>query len=306
MPRLGTKSLVKSNIQYWMNDLLLSHGLYTNVATGETDYNGVDISSCNPVVNHPTYADGQVFQSAFKNWTYESGVTVFETGIAAPTVASGVTVDGTFYATATTTGAYAHQIDFPNGTVIFDSPLGGAPTVQATFSYKMVTVEMANNLGNENVELLIQTTLKDNPPQTGVVTYPEQNRQNTLPAVFIDFLSRDSLPYELGTKDPVKVFMGFFHVWTHGDMMQDILEDILADAQRDVLFGIDFNSAPHPLLSMGEPNPAWTTYADMARQASPHYWRKIYLDISDPKQDKSLYEIERSKIAFKIKVYPNF
>jgi len=306
MPRLGSKSLVKSNVQYWMNNLLLSYGLYTNVATGETDFNGIDYSYCNPVIDHPTYNDGQVFQSAFKNWVYESGIIVFETGIAAPIVASGVTVNGTFYDTSTTVGTYAHKIDYPNGTVIFDAPLGGAPTVQAAFSYKMTTVEMANNMNNENIELLIETNLKDNPPQTGVITYPQQNRQNTLPGVFIDFLSRKSLPYELGTKDPVKVFMGYFHIWTHGDMMQDILEDILADAQRDVILGVDFNDAPHPLLSEGEINPAWTTYSDMARQSSPYYWRKIYLDISDPKQDASLYEIERSRIAFKIKVYPNF
>jgi hypothetical protein len=289
-----------------MNDLLLSYGLYTDVATGETDFNGTDISYCNPVVSHPTFNDGAVYQSAFKNWVYESGITVFETGVAEPTVASGVTVDGTFYPTATTVGAFAHQIDYPNGTVIFDTALGGTPVVQAAFSYKIVTIEMANNLNNENIQLLIETNLKDNPPQTGVVTYPQQNRQNTLPGVFIDFLSRKSLPYELGTKDPVKVFSGYFHVWTHDDFMQDIIEDILADAQRDVLLGVDFNSAPHPLLSRGEINPEWTTYADMARINGQYYWRKIYLDFSDPKQDASLYEIERSRLAFDIKVYPNF
>jgi len=289
-----------------MNDRLLSYGLYSNVAVNESDFYGNDISYCNPVIGHPTYSDGSVFQSAFKNWVYESGITLFESGVAAPIVASGVVVGGTFYDQATTTGTFQHFIDYPNGTVIFNSPLGGTPIVQAAFSYKAVTVKMANSLDNENMELLIETALKDNPPQTGVVVYPQQNRQNTLPAIWIDFLARKSLPYELGTKDPIKEFTGFFHVWTRGDMMQDIIEDILADSQREVLIGIDFNSAPHPLLSRGRINPAWTTYADMADIYGSYFWRKIYLDTADQKQDKSLYEIERSRILFNIKAYPNF
>lgn len=305
MPRLPAKSLIKSNLQYWMYNRLLQNGHYTNVAAGEVDFYGNDISNLVAISDHPRYADGRVFQSAFKNWTYESGVVPYETGISPPTVASGVTVDGTFYP-ASTTGTYAHFIDFENGTVVFDSPLVGSPVVQADFSYKTVAVLMSNNKGNENIDLIIESVLKDNPPQTGVVAYPEMNYQNVLPIIWIDFLSRDTEAYELGTRDGIKVFGGVFHLWSRDDMMHDMLEEFLADMQREVIIGVDFNTAPHPLVQNGSINPDYSTFATYANVWSPFHWRKIYLETSSPKRDKSLFEIERSRVSFEIKVYPYF
>jgi hypothetical protein len=288
-----------------MNDLFLRNGLYTSVAVGDTDFYAHDLSLMNPVVGHPTYQDGRMFQSPFKNWVYEPGIPSPQSGIASPVVASGVTVDGTFYDQATTSGTFAHFFDFPNGAVVFNSALGGSPIVQTSFSYKMVHVENANKVGNENKKMLIETAYKDNPPQTGVVIYPDI-RSYTLPAVFIDFTSRKSLPYELGTKKPIKQFRGVFHIWSHDDFDLDIVEDILADAQRDVLFGIDFNTAPFPLLSRGRLNPSWAGYTTYADIYSPFFWRRIYLDSSDPTQDPPLFEVERSRVNFEIKVYANF
>jgi hypothetical protein len=305
MPRMGAKSLLKSNILYWMNDMFLRNGLYENVSAGETDFNTNDISLMNPVVNHPTYADGRMFQSSFKNWVYEPGITSSESGVASPIVASGVTVDGTFYNQATTSGTYAHFIDFPNGAAVFNSPLPGSPVVQGTFSYKMVHVENAGKVNNENKQMIIETQNKDNPQQSGVIIYPEE-RAYTLPAVFIDFQKRNSLPYELGTKKPIKQFLGVFHIWSHDDFVLDIVEDLLADSQRDVLLGIDFNTAPFPLLSRGRINPAWAGYSAYANLYSPYFWRRIYLDSSNPTQDPPLFEVERTRVNFEIKVYANF
>ena len=44
MPRLRGKSLVKSNLELWLNDLLLKDGFFTDITTGETDIYGRDIS----------------------------------------------------------------------------------------------------------------------------------------------------------------------------------------------------------------------------------------------------------------------
>jgi len=306
MATMGKKALLKSNLELWLNDLFLRHGLFTTIASGATDVYGNDISRLRPS-NDPTFpVDGTVFQSPYKNWVYESGIIPIEVGvISAPIVVSGVIVDGTFHQTTETTGTYAHIIDYPNGRVIFDSPLAGSPVIQADYSFKEVTVDFANVFNNENMPLQIETSMKDNPAQTGVESYPTSDSR-TLPAVFIDILSRQSSGYELGWRSLVADYFGVFHVWARDDFQRDMIEDILADEQRQVLLGINFNTAQYPLLSRGERNPSFTSYSTLADVNGPYFWRRIYLDQTGPTKDVPLFEVERSRINFNARVYPNF
>ena len=99
---------------------------------------------------------------------------------------------------------------------------------------------------------------------------------------------------------------GVFHIWTRDDIYRDLLEDILADSARDVLIGINFNTAPFPLLSFGRRNTAWSTYLTYANIYSPHFWRRIYLESMETTKDPPLFEVERSRVNFNIRVYPNF
>lgn len=304
MVKQGRKSLLEANLQFWLENKLLVNGAYKTVDVGDTDFYGRDQSAMIPITGHPTYGDNRVWQSPFKNWVYESGITPLETGVATPVVASGVTVNGTFYPD-TTVGAFAHYIDYPNGRVVFDSAIPAGSLVQGAFSYKMVTVDFAEKLDNERIDLLIQTSIKDNPPQSGVQDYPmEDNR--TLPAIWIDVLRRENDGYELGSKSLVSDFFGVLHVWTNDRWSRNLIEDILDDTHRDVILGINFNEAPFPLLHRGRRNPAWTTYSDMARVHGPYFWRRIYLDEIGSRKDKPLFEIERTRVTFQARIFPNF
>lgn len=304
MPRLRRKALLKTNLELWLNDKLLREGLYTNVSTGETNFYGANISQLIPVEDESN-ADGRVWQSAFKNWVYEPDIPSPASGVAPPIVASGISVNGTFYPQATTSGVFAHKIDFPNGRVIFDSPILTSSLVEGQFAYKEVMIDHADKLNNENEPLQIETTYKDNPEQTGVETYPTKNSR-TLPAVWIDLVGRNNDGYELGSKSLVSDFLGVFHVWGRDSYLRDIIEDILNDAHRDVLIGIDFNTAAFPLLSQGQRNPAWPGYSAQANVNSNDFWRRIYLDNIDARKDSSLFEIERTRVGFLARIYPNF
>ena len=44
MAMLRNKSLVKQNIELWLNDLFLRDGLYRNITTSDVDFYGNDIS----------------------------------------------------------------------------------------------------------------------------------------------------------------------------------------------------------------------------------------------------------------------
>jgi len=304
MAGLGRKALIKSNLDLWLNDLFIRNNLYTNVASGEIDFYSRDVSRL-IVSSDPSFvADNTIFQSPFKNWVHEDGVTSSTAGDLPPTVASGIIVDGTLYPTATTSGAYAHIIDYPNGRVIFDTALAGTPVVQADYSYKEVTVDFANSFDNENKPLKIEMSYKDNPAQSGTDVYPFSD-ERTLPAVFIDILNRQSKAYELGTRDAIADYFGVFHIWARNEFQLDLIEDILAEEDHQVILGINFNTAAYPLLSKGEKNPAFTSYAAMAQLWTNSFWRRIYLEDVEPHKDTPLFEIERSRMNFTAKVYPS-
>jgi len=301
---MGKKALLKSNLELWLNDIFLRNGLFTIVTSGETDIYNNDISRLLSS-NDPTFVDNNtIFQSPYKNWVYEDGIVPIESGVLPPVVASGVIVNGTFYSSSTN-GTYAHAIDFPNGRVVFDNALAGSPIVQVDYSYKEATVDFANIFDNEDMPIQIETALKDNPAQTGVAGYPKSDTR-TLPAVFIDVLSRSTIAYELGTREGAANFDGIFHLWTRDDFMRDIIEDILVDENRQILLGINFNTAQYPLLSTGAKNTSFTSYSLMANLNNVHFWRRIYLDVIDATKDVPLFEIERSRIGFNAKVYQNF
>lgn len=307
---MRAKALVKQNLKLFLEDILLRDGYYSNVVVGETNFNGNDISVLMPgdqIYPEPDFISSipnKVFQSAFKNWVHEDGIPGVSSGIAGPAVASGVTVNGTFYSSSTS-GIFAHFVDYINGRVIFNSPLVGTPVVQAEFAYKEVLVDGANIFNNEKKPILIETAYKDNPQATGSIVYPYPESR-TLPAIFIDILSSKNSKYELGTRASVRDYFGVFHIWTRDEFTRDDLEDIISDEHRQVLLGINFNTAPDPLLAFGAKNPNYPGYRSLAQVWGQYFWRRIYLEDVSPRKDTPLYEVERSLVDFNIRVYPNF
>lgn len=280
MPQLRRKSLTKINLELFLNNVLLTDGFYTNISVGDTDFYANDLSALIEVQDDPSFPlPGSIWQSAFKEWVHEEGITPLETGIVPPVVASGVTVDAVFYpkdpAASGFNPAFAHNIDYRNGRVIFTTPIATTSAVQASFAYKHITVDFSDEFEGENRPLLIETSLKDNPAVTGVEAYPALNAQ-TLPIVLIDFQGRTHDPYELGNQTQVAVFNGFFHVWARDHLTRDRIEDAISERARDVVLGIDFNTTAFPLDEMGDKNPLFTRYIDLAQIWSAAFWRRIY------------------------------
>jgi hypothetical protein len=301
---LSEKPLIKSNLHYWMEDKLVRAGWYDNVTVGETNFYGHDISRFIPITDDPDFIDGRVWQSAFKNWVYASGIPAAFSGVAAPFVASGVVVDGTFYSEAAT-GIYAHQLDFENGRVIFDNVIAGSPVVQGAFSYQLVSVRMADELDNENQPVLLESFYKDNPAQTGVATYPSAANR-TLPAIFIDVRDRKNSPYELGTRNSVKDYFVVCHLYNRNPLYQDRLEDFLANFHHETILGINFSTAPFPLGAFGERDLTFTGYSTLASLYSGYFWRRIYLEEVEIKKVAGLFNIQRSQAHMRVRIYPNF
>lgn len=85
------------------------------------------------LVDDPRYTNGQVWATFHPNLVWESGSI------------SGVYVGNTLYP-PTTTGTYAHHVDYPNGVVRFDMAIPTGSVVDLPYSYKYVTVTQADGL----------------------------------------------------------------------------------------------------------------------------------------------------------------
>lgn len=310
MPVLRRKSLTKVNMELWLNHIFIQDGFYNNISVGEVDYYGNDLSLMTNTVEDPTFSiPGQTWQSSFKEWVHESGVSSTDNTYPSPLIASGVWVDGTFYPRYSYmpgyNATYAHTIDFRNGRIIFDTPISTSSTVQASFSYKDISVDFADEFEAENRPLLVETSLKDNPWQTGVERYPSYNAR-TLPLVLIDMRSSDSQGYELGNGTEILNMRGFLHIWSRDNFMKDMIEDSILERQRSVIAGINFNSTPFPLDSLGDKNLSYTSFSTYSNVWSPNFWRRIYLEDMEQITDSPLFNIDRSRIQFTARVYPNF
>ena len=127
---------------------LLQIGNYFNVTKGEMSPDGTDYSQLR-LSSNSAYKAGQAWEGFRANWVWQSGVSYSP----APMVGSnntkpgisGVYVNNTFYP-ITTTGTYAHHVDYLNGTVIFDNPIPTGSKVQAEYSYRWINVTYAHRL----------------------------------------------------------------------------------------------------------------------------------------------------------------
>lgn len=308
MSRQRVTSIVKQNLDLWLNDLLLRDGFFTTISVGETDVYNRDMSRLF-YVEDESFQTGSVWQSYFKNWVHESGIVPTDSGIAPPILPSGIVLNGTFFPQSSGSpgysGVYAHNFDFPNGRVLFSSPIPTGSTVSVAFSHKHVSVEFADTQEAESRDLIVETAFKDNPSQTGVIVLPPKNSV-ILPAIFISMTSRTNNAYELGSASNVAELRGAFSIWSRDSYTKDGVEDLIEQQEHTVLLGIDFNTAPQPLTYLGDKNGSFTSYDVLTDEWGEHFYKRIYIDELNQVTVTPYMNIERGRINFVIRVFPNF
>ena len=222
---------------------LLEKGNYYNVDLDETAPNGRDYSQLR-LVNNNHYSSGRLWEGFRGNWVWQSGVSYSP----APIVGSdhtnpglsGVYVDGAFKP-VTSTGTYAHSIDYFKGQVIFDSPLPTGSVVQAEFSYKRINVVYASSL-----PWLVELQRDTNQPD-GTFLSQDKGRWNIpkkarlqLPAIAIEVVpNRTFKGYQLGGGQWVYTDI-LFHCIAEDEFTRNQLVDIVS-LQNDKTINL-FNS----------------------------------------------------------------
>lgn len=212
---------IETNLAAYFQWNLLGVSAFGNISYGSSgSYGG--LASRLRLSNHPGYTNGQVWEGFRKQWVWQSGVG----SNVQPVQISGVKVNGTFHPTSGV-GAFAHKIDYPNGRVIFTSPISTSATVLAEFSYNYYQIYNADNpwwstvqrnsFRVDDASFLISAS--------GVWSDPPEKRIQ-LPALFIEATANcNKIPYNIGS-----------HAHWHN---QEVKIHILTETRQDMKWMVD-------------------------------------------------------------------
>lgn len=191
-------------------------GGYYNINMPASGAYGGSKSRLGPL-NDPNYTTGKVWQTYKGNWVWEP-----TSGIGTPISISGVYINGSF----TNSG---YSLDYINGRVIFDSPIGVSSNVQINFSHKWLNVIPAKGISWFR-EIQKGSNRVDNP---SILQYGSGNwaqlgdTRVPLPTLAIEVVPpKDMKPYQLGGGQLAHNDI-IFHVITENDWECSNIIDII-------------------------------------------------------------------------------
>lgn len=230
------------------------------------------------LVDDPNYEAGQVWEGFRKDWVWETGVPY----VTQPIRVSGVYVDGDFQ------GLSGVSVDYPNGRVIFDSPVSTSSTVTAEYSYRLFQLYSADS---QWWQAQPNSFRVDDPHflQAGSGSWDvlAENRVQ-FPAIVVEavpkisFGSRKGL--ELGNLTQVTRQDVLFHVLTEDRFYLKWLHDAITAQVEKSIIGFDKNrmliDGVYPLNPDGSINPSGLMYPDLVKPSAEggYGWRKITIE----------------------------
>lgn len=244
---------LEANLVSWFNWGFLGIGGFFNVTIPTSGAYGGNQHQLRPA-SDTNLEDGQVWQAFRRDWVWETGVEYAYQ----PIRVSGVYVDGIFYSTSTT-GVYAHHVDYPNGRVVFDEAIDTESTVTCEYSYRYVHFTSADVPWWRQIQTESFRVDDSHFSQlgSGVWSLLSQNRVQ-LPAVVVETVPRTTRrPKELGGGGAIVRQDVLFHVISETPHERNHLHDIVTYqwGKRIILFDKNlFNDADaFPLDGNGTP-----------------------------------------------------
>ena len=241
-------SQLESNLKSFLDWGMLGIGGWFNVNIPTSGAWGGTFDQLR-LVDDPSYGEGQVWESARKDWVWENEVPY--TG-GSPISITGVSVDGTFYGTGDAT--YAHHYNYPLGRVVFANPIASTSTVILEYSYRNVQVYIADQAPWWD-ELQYNSMRVDDSSfsQVGSGNWAIlSNNRVQMPAVVIEAVPRRTYqPYELGSSNNFITQDVLFHVVSESRWWRNQLVDIISLQKDKTLMLYDSNkladSGAYPL-----------------------------------------------------------
>ena len=261
---IGENALInqmENTLKTYLDWGLLSVGGWTNIETPTYGAYGGTFDTLR-AVSDPAYTDGQVWESARKDWVWETGMDYSgvmpdgtPTGVE-PITISGVSVNGTTYGTGDAT--YGHHYNYPLGRVVFDSAISTTSAVKLEHSYRNVQVYVADQAPwwdefQHNSLRVDDTTFNEmGSGNWGILA----NHRVQLPAIIVEAVPRRTFtPYELGSVSQFVYQDVLFHIIADTRWWRNNLVDAVSLQKDTVIMTYDSNtvaqSGAYPLDHRG-------------------------------------------------------
>lgn len=245
--------IVEKSIVYFLDKGFLEIGGYINVAKGQTNPAGRDMSALSPItvtgITHNT-----IWRGIKNNWIWESSNLTFKyTGGTAPYVPSGIYFNNTFVPTGTSITGTGYVLDFTRGQVVFNNPVPSNSSVQVRHSLRAVSVYSADS--NEYRKSVADW-------QNGVDT--DINFKAYYPAIFVEVIGSNTIRgTQLGSRGKFINADVQFEIFATSNAELRKLLDIIYMMETKVITLIDIENFPRPLNHQGElirPNTSYTEW----------------------------------------------
>jgi hypothetical protein len=256
--RRNYRNRVYSNLKLYLDQLLVERGWYDNVASGETDWHGNNLSQLFAIQDDPRYpidsgTSVHIWQGYKKNWVIESGMEPFTSGLTNPTIPRAIIIGGVSWPVRAFGGASGVAIDFRNGRVIVESGITFGTTVEVVHSEKYVWVDTISRDLISN-----QVTYIDNTKRVAVSEIPS-GQISQVPMILMEMTaSKAPQGMELGGGLILKPTM-HLHIIANNRWDKDELIDFLEQRKDETIQMISLDDVPAQFTYEGDFAAGWLT-----------------------------------------------
>jgi len=247
---------------------LVEAGAYTNVTlTGSTS----GFANLQRTIDDSYGGVGRVYEGFGMSWVWETDYDV-PSGYTTPIVASGVYVNNVFFPTATTSGTYAHKIEFRHGRVTFDTAIPAASGVKCEYSFRDVDVLSTDDKRWKTVVQEYDKLYEHIGPTqpSGLASILKENRV-WLPSIFIDVSNNTLKPLQLGGGEIANCTVRYTCLAEKG-FVRNRLVDTINNQYSTVISLFDSNKVPRSYNYDGSLYPSGVSYPTASNRYGPYFW----------------------------------
>jgi hypothetical protein len=254
------------NLKNWLEYGLVEMGAYTPVKFSLATSGYTNLKN---VYDERYGGSNRVYEGLGPSWVWESGISPIGTSIN-PFQVSGVYVNNTFYPSSTTSGSYAHTVDYERGRIIFAS--GVSATVKCEYTFRDISVYLSDTPQWKEIitQYLDKYDTLDTSSPSGMASVLKENRV-WLPCVVIEVQDRTNSALQLGGGE-INTYAVFYHVFSDNAFSAKRLIDTINNQYEKTLTLFDINSAPFPLSYEGSISSGALTYPEVSSRSSPYFW----------------------------------
>jgi hypothetical protein len=291
--------ILAHNLKSWIDYGLLELGAYTHVKFNLPTSGYTNLKR----VKDDRYTSGRVYEGFGPSWAWESGVNCVDQTKPQIFQVSGVYINGSFYPSSTT-GQYAHKIDYRNGRIVFTNALPSTANVQCEYVMRDVdTFHVSNNKWRTIVEEYSKR-FDDlsylGGSGMGMASTLKENRV-WLPSIAIQVEDITNAALQLGGGE-ISTCQVSYHIFSDKSFSAIRLCDLLMNQKDKTLNLYDVNKIPKIYEFDGSLGSGSVPYPTLSDRNGSYFWTYAGVDHADGDHFPSVTDLYRGEVSHTIDV----